>query len=292
MFLGYNYRIMKKWLFIVGAPAVVLAVIGMSIFDQIHYAQKKGYTVNCTHPSEPSVAADSLICVTDSHQEYDGGKPYPPPWNMFLAWPEGITALLLLLTLGSVTWQGWQTRDAAKATKEAVVTANKSFVLQETTAKQQLRAYMCVSQARLNFRDDSQIKAQIEMENTGQTPAYEVRTWVDSMVREHPLLSPFEPPPANLAQSDGIIGSGRHHVSVTNPLYGKEIDFGRVWYPGHAFYVYGECSYRDIFKKRHVLSFRMIFGGPGQINIKDDSDGIRFGLLSMDIAGNEERDED
>jgi hypothetical protein len=107
-----------------------------------------------------------------------------------------------------------------KATEDAVENARD-------TAKKQLRAYMCVSLASLNFRDDSQIKAQIEMENMGQTPAFEVRIWVDSIIREHPLLSPFESPPANLVQSDAIIGPGRHHIAVTNPLYGKEIDFGR-----------------------------------------------------------------
>jgi hypothetical protein len=36
----------------------------------------------------------------------------------------------------------------------------------------------------------------------------------------------------------------------------------------------------------------MIFGGPQQINIRHDDDGIRFGMLSMDITGHEERDED
>jgi hypothetical protein len=133
VFLQYNFT-MKKWLIIIGAPIIVATVIGVSIYDQVHYAQKKGYTVNCTHPSEPSAAADSLICVADNHQEYDGGKPYPPPWNDVLAWPEGVTALLLALTLAGIASQAWETRKAAEATERsatAQMDADRSWVLVE-----------------------------------------------------------------------------------------------------------------------------------------------------------------
>lgn len=41
-------------------------------------------------------------------------KQYMPWWHVLVAWPEGITAWLLMLTLGAIIWQAWETRKAAK----------------------------------------------------------------------------------------------------------------------------------------------------------------------------------
>jgi hypothetical protein len=166
--LGYNYRIMKTWLFIIGAPAIVLAVVGVSIYDQIHYAQKKGYTVNCTHSSEPSVAADSLVCVADSNQEYDDGKPYPPPWNGFLAWPEGITAILLAITLGGIAWQAWETRQSAKAMRDSIRLQRAEMVV--TINKE--RPYLVVT-AEIAGANEFVLRAK----NEGNTPARIASVW-------------------------------------------------------------------------------------------------------------------
>lgn len=119
---------MKNMLMVI-AGLLIIAAIGVSIFDQIHYAQRKGYTVNCTHQASSSAGADSLVCVADNHQEYDAGKPYPRPWNGFFAWPEGITALLLAFTLAGISWQAWETSESASA-------ALKSVKVQEASMRQ------------------------------------------------------------------------------------------------------------------------------------------------------------
>ena len=59
----------------------------------------------------------------------------------------------------------------------------------------------------------------------------------------------------------------------------------------YAFYVYGEVDYKDIFEKRHILKYRLIFGGPAGTHMTTDSKGVRLGSLAMDVEGNEEWNE-
>jgi hypothetical protein len=311
---GYNCGIMLKRLAILAVALSVASAFATASWQasnkDIHDRKDKSQPANASanpSPTATPVAAqdssgDSLKSKSDSssdnHQQAainisNSAALTEWTWHDKVAWFFGLVLTGFLVwgvivarrTLAAIQEQTKETARAAKAAEDAVAVAGN-------TARRQLRAYLCVSEARLNFRADSQIKGQIEIKNTGQTPAYEVRTWIDSILREHPLISSLKRPTADFPQSDGIIGPGRHQIAVTHPLYGKEIDFGRVYYPGHAFYVYGECSYRDIFEKRHVLSFRMILGGPAGISMSKDADDIQFGLLGMDIAGNEERDED
>lgn len=37
----------------------------------------------------------------------------PQGWHKFVAWPEGITTWAIMLTLGAIVWQAWETRKAA-----------------------------------------------------------------------------------------------------------------------------------------------------------------------------------
>ena len=38
----------------------------------------------------------------------------PQRWRRLVTWPEGITAWAIMLTLGAIVWQAWETRKAAK----------------------------------------------------------------------------------------------------------------------------------------------------------------------------------
>jgi hypothetical protein len=118
--LGYNWRIMWKRLAILGGGALIVAVILMAVYYQQRNAVGEGYNIKCVQPSQPPSAAASLTCKIYPSQDTDDGKPKPPWWNVLLAWPEGITAWLLLLTLSAIVWQAWETRRAAKATEKSV----------------------------------------------------------------------------------------------------------------------------------------------------------------------------
>ena len=103
-------------------------------------------------------------------------------------------------------------------------------------------------------------------------------------------MNPLGYPGEGLIQAEGIIPPDGEHIMVTKPIDGSEAELGRVYQPSHALYAHGECSYRDIFGRIHILGFRLIFGGPSQISIKKDAEGNSFAMLCPDIAGNEEWD--
>jgi len=112
---------MQKWLaMIFGGLIVFSAIIFMSKYDQMHYAEDKDYAIKCTQSSDPFTIAGEFSCIADNHHNHDEGKPDPPWWDEFFAWPEGITALLIMLTLGAIIWQAWETRKAADAARDSI----------------------------------------------------------------------------------------------------------------------------------------------------------------------------
>jgi hypothetical protein len=106
---------MLKRLAILGGAVLIVAVILMAVYYQQRDAVSEGYDIKCVQDGQPSSTAGSLACKIRSGKDAEQSKPSPPWWNVLLAWPEGITAWLLLLTLGAIVWQAWETRKAAQA---------------------------------------------------------------------------------------------------------------------------------------------------------------------------------
>lgn len=181
--------------------------------------------------------------------------------------------------------------DTMLTTQSTLNAIERQVDLMEDTRKQQLRAYLCISQARLNFSKDGQIKAQIHVKNTGQTPAYKVRVRGQQIIHEHPLSAPLDQESSELLQSDGIMPPGGEHILVTKPVQSTEAELVSVYTRNYAVYAHGECSYQDIFGVVRTLEYRLIFGGPATPATKQDSNGDVYAMLSMDMEGNEERDE-
>ena len=64
------------------------------------------------------------------------------PWGYDLVrWPEGITTWAILLTLGAIGWQGWETRKVAEATRDSICTQVKALRIAINTE----RPYLVIS---------------------------------------------------------------------------------------------------------------------------------------------------
>jgi hypothetical protein len=98
----YLFFIMLRWLTIFGSVLLVGAVILVVRYDEIHNTEGKGYDIKCTQSSDPSATMGSLICTADHSQKAKSGESDSPWWHVFFTWPEGITALLITLTLGAI----------------------------------------------------------------------------------------------------------------------------------------------------------------------------------------------
>jgi len=211
----------------------------------------------------------------------------------FIRWPEGITALAIILTLGAVAWQSDETRKAAKAAQIAVHTANRSLALQEDTAKRQLRAYLVVRNSRLILHEDGFVEAKIELANCGQTPVHDLRGASLCRFTVYPIRD-IMPMPEGLRQSQGNIGAGlayyllppggRHDGGDREHLIEKLSANGE----NLVYCANGYFTYSDIFKDSHWLKFQLIVGGPAGVRLDSDTGGVQWASFSNDSEGNEQ----
>src|SRR5260370_34892153 len=91
---------------------------------------------------------------------------------------------------------------AAKAARHSAEATKESVALAKDTAQRQLRAYISVEIRGFQFDRDPNLawlcKANFEIRNDGQTPAYDVRTNGDCRIPAPPPLSHFTRPNANM----------------------------------------------------------------------------------------------
>src|SRR6267143_298591 len=79
------------------------------------------------------------------------------------------------------------------------------------TAKRELRAYVCISEARVKFYSPADPEALVHVKNCGKTPAYKVGYKIHLWIGQYPLPSGTElPPPSEVVMSaTAVMGSDR-----------------------------------------------------------------------------------
>ena len=152
--------------------------------------------------------------------------------------------------------------DTSRAT-EAMLEAN---ALAKDTAQRQLRAYVGVQAAWLEFSEEGEPIAHVKWKNFGQTPALETASWTHSWTAEFPLRSSLPEPPEGFRKGVNVISPGNFTDTVTPdgaPLSDrnrKSIEAEEA-----AFYVYGKSRYEDVFGERHETSFVYFCKGKGSL---------------------------
>jgi hypothetical protein len=122
---------LKRLAMLIGL-VMVIAIVLVARFDKNDDTSGHSYDIKCIQPSDPSMAAASLSCTLNPIQNANQSQSNPLWWHKLIAWPEGITAWLLLLTLGAIAWQAWETRKAAQSTEAsalAFVTSQRPQIL-------------------------------------------------------------------------------------------------------------------------------------------------------------------
>jgi len=132
---------MPKRLAILGGSILIVATILVAVYYQQRNAVGQGYDIKCAQPSELPSAAASLTCKIYQGQNAEQSHSGLHWWNVLIAWPEGITAWLLLLTLAAIVWQAWETRKAADAALESA----KAAVAQIKAMKDKDRARLSIA---------------------------------------------------------------------------------------------------------------------------------------------------
>jgi hypothetical protein len=191
MFLGYNYRIMKKYLAGLGIIALV------SIFVT---CQKEKYAYDSPSPaadgSKATVASTNKVNPPSNSKDAQGNLPR---WEMVViyrvfGWPEGVTVWALFLTLITIAEQTSQTRKAADAAKESA----KAALLNAEVLINSERAWLLATLGPFMESEDTQA---IVAKNCGRTPAKVIRySRINVRIVDHesdlprsPIYEEFDP---------------------------------------------------------------------------------------------------
>ncbi|MGH6848084.1 MAG: hypothetical protein ACREC0_11800 [Methylocella sp.] len=138
----------------------------------------------------------------------------------------GLFAATIVLSLFTAAlW--WSTRRLVKGAEE--------------TAKRQLRAYVLVASAKLDLPKPDTKEAHMSFKNFGQTPAYNLRIWINMWIEEDPLRVVLPSPPANFQMATSILPPGGHTDMVipnNAPVPTQSVHL--LGTPEGTIYVYGE----------------------------------------------------
>lgn len=144
----------------------------------------------------------------------------------------------------------------------------------ERSSERQLRAYVTIisteiEKVRVNFVP----RAEIRIQNTGQTSAYDTYILNNMLVaRRYPLPEGADLPAVQIRFADGKIGIpkcshgvlGPSQTTATRGDSGGPLspeDYAGITNGSRALYFYGFASYRDTFGKFWRLHFRYFVGG-------------------------------
>jgi hypothetical protein len=121
----------------------------------------------------------------------------------------------------------------------------------------------------------------LQIKNSGQTPAYDVRHWGNILFREFPLKSDLPKRDAKIIPTACVLGPGISSTKFNylfHPLTAQEVADLRAG--NGAVYVYGEITYKDTFGKSWYTRYRLMHhASGGAIGVSTD--------LSFCESGNE-----
>jgi hypothetical protein len=264
------------------AVSVVIGALTLMTYEEHKSSDKYQRDCQSHVPAVPSTRSRDSANRTDECQD---PKKYMPWWYVLIAWPDGIGAWAVILTVIVISWQSYETRKAAEATEIAVR-------LQKDIGKRQLRAYMVLRRARLILHEDGFVEAKIELANCGQTPAYDLRGASLCRFTTYPIRN-VPPIPGGMRQSQSTIGAGRaFHILAPGGRHdnGNREHLLRKLSAGDVNLVYCTNSYytyKDIFQDSHWIKLQLIVGGPGGVQIDNDTTQ-QWASFSNDSEGNEE----
>jgi hypothetical protein len=139
-------------------------------------------------------------------------KEQPEGWHKFVAWPEGITAWLIMLTLVAIVWQAYETRKAAEATRESADATRVQAEISRKAFISQFRPKVSV-RGMWFIEKDGALTIEIWLANTGGTTAHIIgsdikASWEIPRELKKKLL-------ATTALGDTSLRAGREHpISV------------------------------------------------------------------------------
>lgn len=131
--------------------------------------------------------------------------------------------------------------------------------LARDSSERQLRAYVGLSNAIIGpLVVGSKITVTLPMKNSGQTPAYAVRSCTNIIIQEISRTPDLVAPTHNEDSASGVMSPGLElHIPGTSDFIITQADFDAIDRKEKAVYVYGRIDYFDAFKRACFTEFRL-----------------------------------
>lgn len=179
-------------------------------------------------------------------------------WQLYVG---GAGIVLLIVTLGL----------NVRATN-AAVDANR---IARKSSERQLRAYVHPTDSKVIMEENGIVRANVRIQNAGQTPAYKLISRVTVSIGPYPLQeSPSSSSKDGQRVSRGVL-QPKCHVNGTVEIGPLGVEAQKVISAGKAvIFVHGDLSYLDVFDNPQTSKFRLMYtgqwGGQKPLDICDE----------------------
>jgi hypothetical protein len=231
-----------------------------------------------TNPSAPALPTDirgtkpqplvieSVESAKDAAEKREQAR-YRVIDSMTAQWAMWLTAGMLVVASIQALFFWVQLhlmRKSMKVAEVAATAAERSVETMQDTARRQLRAYVSIDRAWIEFLEPGVPKVTVVVKNAGLTPAHNLRHWIHQWIERYPLTTQLPTPPNGFVTSSSVLGSGathnmqiKHPQPIINPSFIDKIGTSEG-----TIYVYGEIHYKDVFGHEHITKYRLMHGGP------------------------------
>jgi hypothetical protein len=170
-------------------------------------------------------------------------------WAKAMFWAAFASVILTFVGICLIAWTLYYTRRAADAAVAAVDKAKSTLEVTRDIGSRQLRAY--VGTSRVYFRDftpDRPISVVVEIQNFGQTPAYNYHTNLWLEVRPHPEAGTFHTKEIALTIGGETLMPGNRSIVICKFPHPKMDEIiTAIQNAQMALYLLGTIRYRDAF---------------------------------------------
>lgn len=178
-------------------------------------------------------------------------------WVRAQFWATVVEIILLIGVIGVSGWAAWEAGGSAIAAQKSAEAAEAAVNVASDTAKRQLRAYVTLNDAIVEWLSPQQFAVVISVINSGQTPAiglrYASRVAVGGKPDHFEEMSKIED---NASTID--LGAGTDiKLRIPNPDPLPEDIVTAAKERRVPLYVWGEIRYRDVFGKTRRTHYRM-----------------------------------
>lgn len=155
------------------------------------------------------------------------------------------------------------------------------------TAQTELRAYVCLAEAVIEFRQERAPEVRVSMQNFGKTPAHDLRWTSGSIIAAYPWPARF-PELADFPTAVSVFAPGGKPYTMIFKQPTLSGQLAQVLGTPHAtLWVFGNVTYRDAFGKSHYTNYRLMFGGAEKVPVRQHPNGYKVALMKTDREGND-----